>query len=146
AAEFADAVETPFERQVALAWLKYEHALREESAMDFDDLLLRAYALLRDYPELRERYRARWRYIHIDEYQDTNAVQAKLAELLVGSARNICAVGDIDQTIYGWRGADIANILAFEKKYPGARLVVLEQNYRSTKNILAAANEVIVKN
>jgi len=144
AGEFAP--ESPFERHIALAWLKYDAALRKEGAMDFDDLLLNAYALLRDHAPLRERYRARWRYIHIDEYQDTNVVQAKLAHLLVGPERNICAVGDIDQTIYGWRGAQIANILSFEKQYQGAVVVVLEQNYRSTKTILAAANEVIAKN
>jgi DNA helicase-2/ATP-dependent DNA helicase PcrA len=146
AGEYAEKPETPYERQIALAWLKYEQALAKDSAMDFDDLLLRAMQLLRDHPELRKKYQDRWQYIHIDEYQDTNAVQAQLAAFLVGTARNICAVGDIDQTIYGWRGAEIANILSFEKKYLGAKIVMLEQNYRSTKTILAAANDVIAKN
>jgi DNA helicase-2/ATP-dependent DNA helicase PcrA len=146
AGEYAEAAQTPFERQVGIAWMKYEAALRKDGGMDFDDLLLRAYELLRDHAAVRERYLGRWRYVHIDEYQDTNVVQAKLAGLLVGPERHVCAVGDIDQTIYGWRGAEIANILAFEKKYPGARVVLLEQNYRSTKRILAAANEVIARN
>jgi len=146
ASEYAENPETPYERQIALAWLKYEQALRKDNAMDFDDLLLRAMQLLRDHPELRQKYQDRWQYLHIDEYQDTNAVQAQLAHLLVGPARNVCAVGDIDQTIYGWRGAEIANILSFEKKYLGAKIVMLEQNYRSTKTILAAANDVIAKN
>ncbi len=146
ASEYAEGPESPYERQIALAWLKYEQALGKDSAMDFDDLLLRSMRLLRDNPEVRKKYQERWTYLHIDEYQDTNVVQAQLAELLVGPARNICAVGDIDQTIYGWRGAEIANILSFEKKYPGGKVVFLEQNYRSTKTILAAANEVIAKN
>lgn len=143
---YAESTQTPFERSIGLAWLKYEAALHKDGAMDFDDLLLRAYELLRDHAAVRQRYQTRWHYIHIDEYQDTNVVQAKMAELLVGPERNICAVGDIDQTIYGWRGAEIANILAFEKKYPGAKVVLLEQNYRSTKRILAAANEIISHN
>ncbi len=146
ASEFADKAEGPYERQIALAWLKYEQALSKDSAMDFDDLLLRAVRLLSKNPEVRHKYQERWTYLHIDEYQDTNKVQAEMAEMLVGPGRNICAVGDIDQTIYGWRGAEIANILSFEKKYLGAKVVFLEQNYRSTKTILAAANEVIAKN
>ena len=137
----------PFrERTIATAWLAYEQALKKEGAVDFDDLLLRAMHLLRDNKAVRERYQARWRYIHIDEYQDTNRVQAQLAELLIGPEQHICAVGDIDQTIYGWRGAEITNIMLFEKKFPGAKTVLLEENYRSTKHILAAANDVITKN
>ncbi len=120
--------------------------LRDDGALDFDDLLLRAVNLLRDNKEIRERYQARWPYIHIDEYQDTNKIQAVMAGFLVGEKNNICAVGDIDQTIYGWRGAQIANIMSFEKTFPGSRVILLEENYRSTKNILAAANEVISKN
>jgi DNA helicase-2/ATP-dependent DNA helicase PcrA len=143
---FAQSAQTPHERVVAQVWVQYEAALRKDGAVDFDDLLLRSMRLLRDNTQVREHYQKRWRYIHIDEYQDTNAVQAEMAELLVGPERNICAVGDIDQTIYGWRGAEIANILSFEKKFPGAKIVLLEQNYRSTKTILAAANEVIAKN
>lgn len=147
AMEFAaDAEKNYRERMIATAWLAYENALKKENALDFDDLLLRAMQLLRDNAAVREKYRARWTYIHIDEYQDTNVVQAAMAELLVGPARNVCAVGDIDQTIYGWRGAEIANMLSFEKKYPGAKLVLLEENYRSTQTILAAANDIISKN
>jgi DNA helicase II / ATP-dependent DNA helicase PcrA len=146
AGEYAEAATTNRERIIASVWLKYEHALAEDSAMDFDDLLLRAERLLRQNESVRKYYQTRWRYIHIDEYQDTNKIQAKLAEHLIGPDKHICAVGDIDQTIYGWRGAEIANILSFEKKFPGAKVILLEENYRSTKNILAAANEVIAKN
>jgi DNA helicase II / ATP-dependent DNA helicase PcrA len=146
AAAFAESAETPRDRVVAAVWLAYDAALKKDGAVDFDDLLGKAVRLLRDNKEVRGRYQARWRYIHIDEYQDTNPVQAEMAELLVGKEKNICAVGDIDQTIYGWRGAEIANILSFEKKFPGAKIILLEENYRSTKTILAAANEVIAKN
>lgn len=138
--------ENPRERVLANAWLKYEQALKEDGALDFDDLLVRAVEFLKQNPEKRVLYQKRWPYIHIDEYQDTNRIQAQMAELLVGEGKNICAVGDIDQTIYGWRGAQIANILSFEKTFPGGKVVLLEENYRSTKNILAAANEVIAKN
>lgn len=131
---------------VAKAWPLYEKALREDNALDFDDLLLRSMILLRDNAAVRDRYLARWKYVHVDEYQDTNYVQAQIMELLIGETRNICAVGDVDQTIYGWRGAEIKNIMQFEKNFPGAKVVLLEENYRSTKAILAAANQVISKN
>lgn len=134
------------ERTVAAAWALYEKALHEDGAVDFDDLLLKAVELLARHPEVREAYQKRWRYIHIDEYQDTNVIQDRLAELLVGAEKNICVVGDPDQTIYGWRGAKIENILHFEKKYPQAKVVLLEENYRSTKTILDAANELISNN
>jgi DNA helicase-2/ATP-dependent DNA helicase PcrA len=146
AGEYAEGARTHRERLIANIWLKYEKALADDNALDFDDLLLKAERLLKNNEELRKRYQERWKYIHIDEYQDTNRIQAKLAEHLIGPARNVCAVGDIDQTIYGWRGAEIANILSFEKKFPGAKIVLLEENYRSTKNIIAAANDVIAKN
>ncbi len=146
AGEYAEHARTHRERLIANIWLRYEKALADDSALDFDDLLLRAERLLKNNEDLRKRYQTRWKYIHIDEYQDTNRIQAKLAEHLIGPARNVCAVGDIDQTIYGWRGAEIANILSFEKKFPGAKVVLLEENYRSTKNIIAAANDVISKN
>ncbi len=146
APEFAQAVTTPWECAVAGAWLRYEAALKREGALDFDDLLLRAVELLEKHPEVRAVCQKRWRYVHIDEYQDTNHIQARLANLLVGPERNLCAVGDIDQTIYSWRGARIVNLMAFEERYPGATVVLLEQNYRSTKAILAAANEIIAKN
>ncbi len=134
------------ERTVAATWALYEKALREDGAVDFDDLLLKAVELLARHPEVRESYQKRWRYVHIDEYQDTNAVQERLAEMLVGAQKNICVVGDPDQTIYGWRGAKIENILHFENKYPNAKSVLLEENYRSTKTILDAANELISNN
>ncbi len=144
--EYAGKAETPRDKVVSTVWVMYDQALKKDGAVDFDDLLLKAMKLLRDNEAVREHYRARWRYIHIDEYQDTNSVQAEMAELLVGKELNICAVGDVDQTIYGWRGAEIANILSFEKKFPGTKIILLEENYRSTKNILAAANEIIAKN
>ncbi len=146
ASDYADSAQTPHERAIASMWLAYERALAQDGALDFDDLLLKAVTFLGAHPAVQAAYQAHWPYIHIDEYQDTNRIQARMAELLVGPAKNICAVGDIDQTIYGWRGAQIANILSFEKTFPGGKVVVLEENYRSTKNILAAANEVIAKN
>ena len=144
--EFAASATTPHERQIATAWLCYERILRGDNALDFDDLLLRAVELLDKSPGVQKEYQKRWRYLHIDEYQDTNTIQARLAELLVGPERNVCAVGDVDQTIYGWRGAKIENILSFEQRYPGAKTVMLEQNYRSTKQILAAASTLIAHN
>src|SRR3989338_2521536 len=145
AGEYAEAAMSWRDKHIAHAWLKYEAALREEGALDFDDLLLRAVQLLEKYPGVREQCQRRWRYMHVDEYQDTNRIQARLAELLVGPEKNICVVGDVDQTIYGWRGAQIENMLQFEKKF-GAEVVVLEENYRSTKAILAAANQLIANN
>ncbi len=141
-----DGGSNPYDRAVAAAWRKYESALREDGAVDFDDLLLHAVELLEKFPHVREQCLKRWRYIHIDEYQDTNRIQADLTHLLVGPAHNICAVGDVDQTIYSWRGAQIANILSFERRYPNAQVITLEHNYRSTKNILDAANHLIAHN
>lgn len=138
--------ESARDQLVARVWSDYDAALKKEGALDFDDLLARAVRLLATHPEITKQYQERWPYIHIDEYQDTNRIQAEMAELLVGPALNICAVGDIDQTIYGWRGAEIANIMSFEKKFAGAVVVMLEENYRSTKTILAAANQIISKN
>ena len=144
--EFLERANSHQDRVVGAVWGEYARALAKEGALDFDDLLVIPTRLLARNHGVRTAYQARWRYLHIDEYQDTNHVQAQMAELLVGPERNICAVGDIDQTIYGWRGALIENIIQFEKKYPGATQVTLEQNYRSTQNILAAANDVIKKN
>lgn len=130
---------------IATVWRDYEEALRKENALDFDDLLLVAAKLLQ-IESVRKAYSEKWKYIHIDEYQDTNRVQYKIAESLARDHGNICAVGDIDQNIYSWRGANIRNILNFEKDYKNAKLVVLEENYRSTKNILDVANRIIEKN
>ncbi len=130
----------------AKVWPLYEKKLAEEKALDFDDLLLKTYNILKNNKDILEKYQNLWKYIHIDEYQDTNKVQYMTAKLLAEKFRNICVVGDIDQSIYSWRGADIQNILSFEKDYPEARVILLEENYRSTQTILAVANEVIQKN
>lgn len=126
-------------------WVAYEKILKKENSLDFDDLLLKASQLLRD-EEVKNALAHRYEYIHIDEYQDTNRVQYNIAQALAVKHRNITVVGDIDQTIYTWRGADISNILNFERDYPEARVILLEQNYRSTQTILSAANTVIEKN
>ncbi len=131
---------------VASVWERYEKFLKREKALDFDDLILKTVILLRDNPAIRASYQSRWKYIHIDEYQDTNGVQYELARLLAGENKNICAVGDGDQNIYSWRGANLQNILNFETDYEGARTILLEENYRSTQTILAVANEIIKKN
>ncbi|NDB57680.1 ATP-dependent DNA helicase PcrA [bacterium] len=135
-----------FHKIVGQAWEKYEQTLNKEKSLDFDDLLLKTAWLLKTYPEVKHRYSKIWKYIHIDEYQDTNKVQYEIASLLAEENRNICVVGDIDQNIYSWRGADIANMLNFEKEYPETKIITLEENYRSTQTILMAANNVIKKN
>ena len=134
-----------FEDKVAEVWPLYEKTLTAENALDFDDLLLKTMLLLKN-PEIRKKYQDKWKYIHIDEYQDTNKVQYEIAKYLAGETKNIAVVGDIDQSIYSWRGADFKNIMRFEKDYPEAESVLLEENYRSTKNILAVANAIIAKN
>ncbi|MBK5215245.1 MAG: UvrD-helicase domain-containing protein [Candidatus Pacebacteria bacterium] len=131
---------------VAVIWRDYEAQLKKEKSLDFDDLLLETVLILKKYPEVKKRYQERWKYIHIDEYQDTNEVQYEMTKLLVGESENICVVGDTDQNIYSWRGANIKNMLHFEKDYPRAKIILLEQNYRSTKNIIEAANSIIEKN
>ncbi|MBX4209421.1 UvrD-helicase domain-containing protein [Candidatus Parcubacteria bacterium] len=146
-AQFSETVGTDYMRQVVhKVWQKYEAALRKEKALDFDDLLLKSAELLEKHPDIRAKYQNAWHYIHIDEYQDTNKIQYKIAKLIAGERKNICVVGDVDQNIYSWRGADIKNILNFERDYPGAAMVVLEENYRSTQTILEAANHIIKKN
>ena len=132
--------------QIAKAYREYEAQLRSNNALDFDDLLVKTVQLLDTQPDVRENYQERFRYIMVDEYQDTNTVQFKLVSLLAGKYRNLCVVGDDDQSIYKFRGANIRNILDFEKEFPDARVIKLEQNYRSTKNILNAANGVIRNN
>jgi len=135
-----------YQSVVARVWLKYEEILKQEKALDFDDLLLNTAELFAKHPDILELYQDRWKYIHIDEYQDTNMIQYDLTTLLAEKHKNLCVVGDIDQSIYSWRGADYKNILNFEKKYPDAKVVLLEQNYRSTQTILTAANDIIKKN
>lgn len=135
-----------FAKVVDQVWPEYEKILARDNALDFDDLLVKTMNLLSSNSEVREFYQNIWQYVHIDEYQDTNRVQYEISKMLVGKNKNICVVGDIDQNIYSWRGADIKNILEFEKDYPDAKIITLEENYRSTKNILEAANAVIEKN
>ncbi len=132
--------------KIAKVYREYEAQLKANNALDFDDLLVRTVQLLQTQPDVRENYQERFRYIMVDEYQDTNTVQFKLVSLLAGKYRNLCVVGDDDQSIYKFRGANIRNILDFEKEYPDARVIKLEQNYRSTGNILNAANGVISNN
>jgi DNA helicase-2/ATP-dependent DNA helicase PcrA len=131
---------------VAEVYDLYQRRLYENNAMDFDDLIMQTVALLELYPEVRERYQTRFKYIHIDEYQDTNHAQYRLVNILAAGHRNLCVVGDDDQSVYSWRGADIRNILDFERDYPEAKVVKLEQNYRSTQTILDAANAVVANN
>ena len=125
---------------------RYEQTLRAAGAADFDDLLLLPVKLLTEHPEVREACWKRWHYLMIDEYQDTNGAQLEMARLLAGPRKNLCVVGDDDQSIYAWRGADVRNILDFERHFPGAEVVVMEENYRSTQRILDAANGVIAHN
>ena len=135
-----------WEENVSNIWREYENIMKKEKALDFDDLLLKTMNLLEKNLDIREKYSKLWKYIHIDEYQDTNKVQYKISKLLAERNRNICVVGDADQNIYSWRGANIENILNFEKDYKEAKVILLEKNYRSTKVILQAANSVIIKN
>ena len=135
-----------FEQQAAKVYQQYEELLARYVAVDFDDLLLKAVQLFRNHPEVLKRYQRRYIHILIDEFQDTNVAQYALAKLLAEEYRNICVVGDADQSIYSWRHADIRNILSFQKDYPEAKMVTLEENYRSTGNILEAAKHLISAN
>ena len=136
----------PNQKQIAKIFYRYEAEKRKAGALDFDDLLLYELDLLRNHPEVRKKWQKKFRHILIDEYQDTNMVQYNIVKLLVNEDRNICVVGDDWQSIYSWRGADFTNILNFEKDFPGAKVIKLEQNYRSTGRILAASQKVINKN
>jgi len=127
-------------------WHVYDKLLREEQGLDFDDLLVKTFELLDDHADIREHYQNIWSHIHIDEYQDTNTVQYRIAKILASHNTNICVVGDTDQNIYSWRGADFRNMLSFEKDYPDATIIILKNNYRSTKTILDTADEIISKN
>jgi len=144
--EYYLASKDPNSERIAHIYQSYKAELRKNNALDFDDLLLEAVRLLKVSGEVRERYQRRYRYLLVDEYQDTNRPQYEIMKLLAGEAKNVCAVGDEDQSIYSWRGADIRNILEFEKDFPNARIVRLEQNYRSTQIILEAAGAVVANN
>ena len=144
--EFIEKASSPQEQKAGQVYLELECRLRAANAMDFDDLLVRTLELLRTRPEVLEKYQERFRYISVDEYQDTNHVQYEIANLLAAKYQNLMVVGDDDQSIYSWRGADISNILDFEKDFKQAKVVKLEQNYRSTGHILAAANAVVRNN
>ncbi len=135
-----------YDRKIAEAYLAYQKRLARNNALDFDDLLVKTVELFEQEPEIMEHYQERFRYIMIDEYQDTNTAQFRFVDLLAAKYRNLCVVGDDDQSIYKFRGANIRNILNFEQSFPGAKVIKLEQNYRSTQSILNAANEVIAHN
>ena len=144
--EYYLASKDPNSERIAHIFKSYQAELGKNNAMDFDDLLLEAVRLLKSSAEVRERYQRRYRYLLVDEYQDTNRPQYELMKLLAGEHKNVCAVGDEDQSIYSWRGADIRNILEFEKDFPNAHIIRLEQNYRSTQVILEAAGAVVANN
>lgn len=144
--EYAKTAGGYYEKIVSDVYEEYQKRLRKNQALDFDDLIMSTIQLFKRVPEVLEYYQHKFQYIHVDEYQDTNRAQYLLVKLLAARFKNLCVVGDSDQSIYRWRGADIANILSFEKDYPNATVILLEQNYRSTKRILAAANNVIANN
>ncbi|HEU4716136.1 MAG TPA: UvrD-helicase domain-containing protein [Candidatus Saccharimonadales bacterium] len=144
--EFETSANYPFQKEVAKIYSLYEKMRKEAGALDFDDLLIETVRLFKEHPETRKKWRAQFKHILIDEYQDTNAAQYAIVKSLVNDDRNICVVGDDWQSIYSWRGADFTNILNFERDFPGAKIVKLEQNYRSTGAILEAAHSVITKN
>ena len=144
--DFLRSTEGYMAENVAEVYDLYQKRLYENNAMDFDDLIMQTVALLEVFPEVRDRYQRRFKYIHVDEYQDTNHAQYRLVNILAAAHRNLCVVGDDDQSVYSWRGADIRNILDFERDYPEAKVVKLEQNYRSTQAILNAANAVVANN
>lgn len=144
--DYEERAETHFERAVALVFKRYQQQLTENNALDFDDLIVLTVRLFELFPQVLRRYQERFRYILVDEYQDTNHAQYVFIKLLAERYRNLCVVGDDDQSVYGWRGADIRNILDFEKDFPETTVIRLEQNYRSTRKILKAANELIKHN
>jgi len=146
AEQFAHEAKGYYDETISHVYTRYESKLRASAAFDFDDLLMMAVRLLAAHDAARQRWQKRFRYVMVDEYQDTNHAQYALLGHLVGPDKNICVVGDEDQSIYGWRGADISNILNFESDFPGAEVIKLEQNYRSTQTILSAASAVIKNN
>src|SRR5690606_10343302 len=145
-AQFARLSSSLIEDQAAKIFAPYEKVLARSNALDFDDLLLKPIQLFENHADVLSQYQQRWRYVHIDEYQDTNHAQYRLARMLAAEHRNICVVGDDAQSIYAFRGADIANILSFQRDYPDATVVRLEQNYRSTKAILRVADSITRNN
>ncbi|MEH7511150.1 DNA helicase PcrA [Gottfriedia acidiceleris] len=146
AADYSRDAFTPFEKVVGEIYASYQDRLRKNHSLDFDDLIMMTINLFERVPEVLQYYQRKFQYIHVDEYQDTNHAQYKIVKLLAEQFKNICVVGDSDQSIYRWRGADISNILSFEKDYDKAQVILLEQNYRSTQTILDAANAVITNN
>jgi DNA helicase II / ATP-dependent DNA helicase PcrA len=144
--EYANRVQSFYDQTVADVYALYQRRMFASNAVDFDDMLMLTVDVLERFPEAREKWQGAFRYILVDEYQDTNHAQYRLLQLLAEKSMNLCAVGDPDQSIYGWRGAEISNILDFERDFPGTRTIALEQNYRSTNAILRAANAVIEHN
>ena len=144
--DYRSSAETLYEEKVADVYVEYERRMKTAGAMDFDDLLFKTVEIFNRFPEVLERYQSRFRHILVDEYQDTNPVQNQLVIQLANKSRNICVVGDQDQSIYAFRSADIRNIIEFENKFPDVTVILLEQNYRSTQTILDAANAVIENN
>jgi DNA helicase-2/ATP-dependent DNA helicase PcrA len=136
----------PFRERVGRIYEAYQKRLRAANALDFGDLIMRTTEAFRDIPSIREKYQRRFQYLLVDEYQDTNHAQYLLTKYLAGPLKNVCVVGDDDQSIYSWRGANIRNILEFERDYPGAKVVKLEQNYRSSAKILEVAGRLIKHN
>src|SRR5512136_1855731 len=144
--DFAQRAHSYFEEVVSRVYRQYESLLAQSQALDFDDLLMKAYQLFENHPDVLAKYQSRYLHLLIDEFQDTNVTQYSLARQVAAKHRNICVVGDPDQSIYSWRNADLRNILNFEHDYPEAKVVYLEQNYRSTKTILEAAHQVVSVN
>lgn len=144
--DFEGEIYNPVTDNAVKIWRVYEQKKQAEHALDFDDLLVKTKDLIEENADVRKILQEKFKYVHIDEYQDTNEIQYQIAKLLAGTAHNICAVGDTDQNIYSWRGANIKNMLNFERDFPGTITILLEQNYRSTKNILSVADAIITKN
>ena len=146
AKKYAQYATTYFHEIVLKVYIEYQKILDQNQGLDFDDLIMRTVELFQKHPKILKKWQSRFKYILVDEYQDTNRAQYTLVKMLAKKHKNICVVGDSDQAIYGWRGADIRNILNFESDFPKTKVIKLEQNYRSTKKILQAAHQIISKN